>query len=127
MAIHRAAHLADPATRNHGPVLLVTYNRSLVTYLHHLAGDRIATATIETYGKFARGYLASLGLMPRWGGIAESWDRAGYVRQAVKEISGQCKLHSFFDRPNDFFLDELEWIDGHGIQELDQYLGIVMK
>lgn len=28
MAIHRAAHLADPATRNHGRVLLVTFNNA---------------------------------------------------------------------------------------------------
>ncbi len=62
MAMHRAAHLADPWTQNSGPVLLVTYNRTLVTYLEYLRGRIPLDITIETYGKFARGYLSSMGL-----------------------------------------------------------------
>ncbi|MGH3780481.1 MAG: UvrD-helicase domain-containing protein [Pseudonocardiaceae bacterium] len=62
MAIHRAAHLADPRTQNYGSTLLLTYNNSLVTYLRHLA-DQLPGVTIETYGRFARGYLASQGRM----------------------------------------------------------------
>jgi hypothetical protein len=38
MAMLRAAHLADPRTQNSGPVLLVTYNRTLVTYVRYLRG-----------------------------------------------------------------------------------------
>jgi DNA helicase IV len=43
MAILRADHLAAPTTPNHGPVLVVTYNNTLVTYLRHVQGWGSAT------------------------------------------------------------------------------------
>src|SRR6478672_5037077 len=64
MAIHRAAHLANPDVRNSGPVLLVTYTRSLVAYLCHLVADQTFPMQVETYGRFARGYLNSVGYRP---------------------------------------------------------------
>ena len=79
MAMLRADHLAAPTTQNSGPVLLVTYNNTLVTYPRYLLGQSGADITIETYGRFARGYLNSLGLMPSWGGIAGPGQRHFYV------------------------------------------------
>jgi len=121
MAMLRAAHLADPRTQNSGPVLLVTYNRTLVTYLRYLRGLTTFDITIETYGKFARGYLNSVGLMPSWGGIATPGQRHKYVEHAVSGVASGYQPDGFFRRETGFFLDELEWIAGMGIQTLDGY------
>ncbi|MFE2135458.1 3'-5' exonuclease [Streptomyces sp. NPDC059466] len=122
MAIHRAAHLADARTRNAGPTLLLTYNNSLVTYLRHLA-SKLPGVTIETYGTFARGYLAAQGRMG-YNQIAGPDQRRVFVEQAVKEAAASYKPSSFFDRATDFFLDELEWIDGNGLATVEAYLAV---
>jgi superfamily I DNA/RNA helicase len=122
MAIHRAAHLADPRTRNHGPALLLTYNNSLVSYLRHLA-DQLPGVTIETYGKFARGYLAAQGRMG-YNQIAGPDLRRYFVEQAVKTTATSYQLDPFFERATDFFLDELEWMDGNGLATVEDYLAV---
>jgi superfamily I DNA/RNA helicase len=124
MAMLRALHLASPNTPGNGRVLLVTYNNALVTYLRHLGGAVASAVTVETYGKFARGYLHSLGLMPNWGGIATADPRRALVRKAVAEIASGYKPAAFFDRDLGFFLDELEWLSGNGVASLDEYKGL---
>jgi superfamily I DNA/RNA helicase len=120
MAIHRAAHLADARTQNNGPTLLLTYNNSLVTYLRHLA-HKLPRVTIETYGKFARGYLAAQGRMG-YNQIAGPDQRRFFVEQAVKTTAAAYQPNPFFNRATDFFLDELEWIDGNGLATVEDYL-----
>jgi superfamily I DNA/RNA helicase len=122
MAIHRAAHLADVRTQNAGPTLLLTYNNSLVTYLRHLA-DQLPGVTVETYGKFARGYLAARGRMG-YNQIAGPDQRRFFVEQAVKATAAVYEPNAFFDRATDFFLDELEWIDGNGLATVEDYLTV---
>ncbi|MGY1608733.1 UvrD-helicase domain-containing protein [Geodermatophilus sp. SYSU D00700] len=124
MAIHRAAHLADPATTNNGPTLLLTHTNALVNYLRHIAADHADRVTIEVYGKFARGYLHSRGLMPARRGIADPAEKQTFVQRAVAEVRTRFTPHPFFDRPETFFIDELEWIDGHGLTRLDAYLAV---
>lgn len=121
MAIHRAAHLADPDTRNHGQTLLLTYNRALVGYLKHLAAEYGNRITIETFGKFSRGYLAGLGRMSQ-NRIASSFKRQDLIRAAIAEVRTSYQPHDFFDRPLDFFLAELDWIDGFGMQSEEEYI-----
>ena len=123
MAIHRAAHLARSTTANHGPVLLVTFTKSLVTYIKHLAAGETDPIVVETYGKFARGYLASRGRMSR-SGIADPQDRLEFLKSAIEIARVGYQSNGFFERPDDFFLGELAWIDGQGITSLEQYLGV---
>jgi superfamily I DNA/RNA helicase len=122
MAMLRADHLAASTTRNSGRVLLVTYNRALIAYLQHLLPAASANITIETYGKFARGYLNSRGLMPRWGGIATPNQRRMFVQQALNEASSLHPKSAVLRRDIGFFLDELGWISSMGIQTMEQYL-----
>jgi superfamily I DNA/RNA helicase len=124
MAMLRALHLASPNTPGAGRALLVTYNNALVTYLRHLRGTAAGAVIVETYGKFARGYLHSLGLMPGWGGIANPDQRRAFVRQAVAEVASHYKPSAFFQRDVAFFLDEIEWLSANGIVTLDQYKGL---
>lgn len=123
MAILRALHLADPRTPGHGPVLLLTYTNSLVSYLKYLATGRPGDVTIETFHKFARGYLASQGRM-QFGAIADPSTRRALIAQAVRDVARTYKPGPFLQRPVDFFDDELDWIDGNGLSTLQEYLGI---
>lgn len=122
MAMWRAAHLARPQTRNAGPVLLVTYNNALVTYLKYLSPGTARQVTVETYGRFARGYLAHRGLMPSWGGIATPGQRRSLVSAAVAECLNKRPTSRLLRlRDAGFFLDELEWISGMGLATLAEY------
>jgi superfamily I DNA/RNA helicase len=121
MAMLRSLHLASPSTPGYGPVLLVTYNNTLVTYLRHLRGGPASGVTVETYGKFARGYLHSRGAMPGWGGIVKAPQRRVLVSQAVDVVAENTSHSGLFERDLGFFLDELEWLSGMGVASLDEY------
>ena len=109
MAVLRARWLADEAPSASGPTLLVTFNKALVTYLkqsHAAVGSRL---TVETYHKFARGYLSSRGQMsyncicndPEW-----------YISRAIAHVRHKGFTATVLDRPIKFFRDELHWIAG---------------
>ena len=66
MAIHRAAHLANPATDHNGRTPLLTFNNTLVRFLNYLAATGGISVRVETYHRFARGYLSSRGLLGRY-------------------------------------------------------------
>jgi len=70
MALLRAVFLAN--LPEHSRVLVVTFNRALVQYMTQIAGTYPSNITIESYHKFARGYLNDLNKMPRWNGIIEN-------------------------------------------------------
>src|SRR4051812_45053101 len=63
MAIHRAASLGHPVHSKFGRVLLVTFNRSLVTYLRYWQPAALEHVTIEHFHAFAKGYLSSRGML----------------------------------------------------------------
>lgn len=121
MAMLRALHLASPDTPGAGCVLLVTYNNALVTYLRHLRGVASGSVTVETYGKFARGYLHGLGLMSGWGAIATPGQRRKFVQAALADVATGYSPSPFFQRDVAFFLDELEWLSANGVASLDAY------
>lgn len=121
MAMHRAVHLADPATANHGPVLLVTFNNALVTYLRFLSPDGTSEVTLETYGLFARGYLNSRGQMPAWNGIAQKGRLRGLVVNALAAVRTSHPRSRVLSRDPGWFVDEIGWIAGMGIADEDEY------
>jgi superfamily I DNA/RNA helicase len=124
MAMLRAIHLASASTPGAGRVLLVTYNNALVTYLRHLRDGPAMDVTVETYGRFARGFLHSRGLMPTWGGILQPNQRRAMVRSAFEAVASTYEPSKFFGRDLGFFLDELEWLSGMGIATLADYEAI---
>lgn len=118
MAIHRAVHLADGALRHNGRVLLVTYNNALITYLRHLAPKGVDAVNIETYFKFARGYLHSRGQMPAWNGVAERDVLHRLVAQARVNVEAQ---RGAFPRNTDWLIDEIAWISAMGLPDEAAY------
>ena len=70
VALQRARYLAN--LPNKPKVLLVTFNNALVQYINSLGDTDYSNLVVESYHKFARGYLNSRGKMPRNGGILSS-------------------------------------------------------
>lgn len=122
MAVLRAKYLAHPQCVNHGPVLLVTYNNALARYLRHLVPGSLGNVRVETYARFARGYLNSIGKMPHSGGILDRQPLRTKIAQAVADVAKGYKPSKFFMRDPGFFVDELAWISDTGIFAEQDYL-----
>ncbi len=123
MAILRAIYLSLPTTQNHGPVLVVTYNNTLVTYLNYLGQGSPTSVTVETYGRFARGYLASLGLMG-WNKIAQGPLLRQLVGQAVAGARAAGHTSAVLGRDLGWIEDEIHWISGMGIKTEADYQAV---
>ena len=120
LAIHRAIYLAHPEAPHEGKTILVTYNRCLVTYLKHIAGQALRNITVENYHKFARGYLASRGRM-RYDCIAEPDLTLNLCEQALEELRGVHPDARILQRPVEFFKEEIDWIGQHGTSSSEGY------
>lgn len=121
MAILRAQYLSDSALPGGGRTLVITFNNSLVTYIRLLANDVLKGVNVENYHTFARGYLASVGKMGRTSILSAEKQRE-IVGNAVSSVSSKYQANPFFQRPLDFFLEEIKWLARHGIGTLDDYV-----
>ena len=122
LALYRAAYLSKPSMPHSGKTLLLTFNTTLVTYLNYLKPRELKDVQIETYHKFARGYLNARNKMGPNRICSDSDERERYISQAVETVESNCEPSKFFKRPLKFFMDEIQWIFGHGITSGDQYL-----
>lgn len=121
MAILRAAFLADPELPNNGRVLLLTYNKALGSYIRSISEGRLNNITVETYHKFARGYLASRQLMSN-NAILNAHHRKRLVGTALREIKALNPTSILLLRTVNFFDTEVGWIAKNGITDLNTYL-----
>ena len=121
LAILRSLYLADPSTDHSGRTLLVTFNRCLVTYMKSLAEIIEQAVIVENYHRFARGYLSSRGKLP-WGSICRPDDRRRFIRLALQEGQADGVRSSMLQRPVEFFDEEFQWIQQHGIANVQDYV-----
>jgi len=123
LALYRAAYLTAADMPHSGRALLLTFNQALVTYLNHLKPVDLRNVVIETYHKFARGYLNSRGKMG-YNSICDPDLKRILVRRAVNNVSQRYEKSKFFDRPLDFFVDEISWSLSHGITSEQEYIAV---
>ena len=121
LAILRSLYLSHPKTDHRGPTLLVTFNKCLVTYMRHLAGELQRPVTVENYHKFARGYLSARGKLP-WGSICNPDERTSFIHSAIKRAEIDGLSSAFFHRPIKFWDEEFEWIQKQGITDKQEYV-----
>lgn len=121
LAILRSLYLADPSTDHGGPTLLVTFTRCLVTYMRHLAGSIQQPVVVENYHRFARGYLSSRDKMLR-GSICSPDERLDFIRYALEKMRGSNSRSPILQRPPEFFDEEFQWIQQHGITNVQDYV-----
>ena len=119
MALLRAIGLSQRP--EHPKVLVVTFNVALVQYMSELNDARINNLTIESFHKFARGYLNSLGKMPRVNGILDSTDKEEYIGTALEAIRSRYPSESTLKRPLSVFVDEITFIQRFGFNNLNDY------
>jgi len=120
MALLRAIGISNyPEKPN---VLLVTFNRALVQYMKELGRGRAHNITIESFHKFARGYLNGLGKMPPRNGILDTDDKANYIRSALDQVRAKYPNESTLKRPVSVFVDEITFIQRFGFGSLSEYV-----
>lgn len=120
LAILRSAYLADPGTMHSGPTLLITFTKALVSYLRFLQDRRLDNVVVENYHKFARGYLNSRGMIG-YNTICPPQTVLGLVQRAITDIAQGYEAHSFFDSAPALFVDEIHWLEHHGVTDLQNY------
>jgi superfamily I DNA/RNA helicase len=121
MAIHRAAFVADERADHGGATLLVTFNRALVTYLEHLRPPELRSVDVRTYHHFARGYLASRGLMS-FNAICDNELRDTIITEAIASVRARRNGQTLLERPLQLFSEEIRWINHHGIETEADYV-----
>ncbi len=119
IALLRAQHLAN--LHNGGKVLVVTFNGALVKYMHHIISDPPDNLVIENYHKFARGYLSSRKKMPQRNAIVSSDQKVDYIKQARDLLLQNYPEKSIFERPIEFFVEEISFMEKFGLLTLEKY------
>ena len=121
LAILRSLFLADKQAEHGGPTLLATFNRCLVTYMRYLAAGSVVGISVENYHKFARGYLSSRGRLTS-SSISSPEHRSSFIRLALRDAHADGVKSTVLDRSHDFIDEEFQWIQGHGIASLEDYV-----
>jgi superfamily I DNA/RNA helicase len=120
LAILRSAYLADRSAPHHGRTLLLTFNNTLIAYLKHWVPKLQPDLTVETYHKFARGYLNFRGKMG-FNCICDGTSHEQLIQQAVALGAARQKAHPIWKKSLKFFIEELKWISQQGIETLQEY------
>jgi len=121
LALYRAAYLSEPSMPHGGKTLLLTYNNALVAYLKFLKPRELRNVQVETYHKFARGYLHARGKMSH-NCICNPDEREELIMQAVKTVEKERNPPKKINRTIDFFMDEIQWIFNNGIESCEKYV-----
>lgn len=128
LAIHRAAYLAR-RTKSKQKILLVTFNKSLVTYLNSLGENNLYKVDVRNYHWFARGYLGHKGKLG-WNDIVPSMDfnkenkKLTFIKHAINEVIKEHGNNSTLARAPEVFYEEISWIQKMNISSLDEYIDV---
>lgn len=104
----------------HPKVLVVTFNRTLVTYMKDIQSFSHGI-TVENFHHFALGYLKSTGKKTDNCVIHEDM-KAGIIDAIVNAMHQKHPKESTFMRPVQTFLDEIQFLEWFGVESLEQYI-----
>jgi superfamily I DNA/RNA helicase len=122
LAIHRSAYLAK-LTDSDKKVLLVTFNKSLVTYLRAISDGALLNIDVHNYHRFARGYLSSVGMLGRWGDIVDKgYKKTRLIEQAIQIVKEETGGNTTLSRAPEVFYEEICWMQKMGIATLEDYI-----
>lgn len=121
MAVLRAKFLSNPRLPGSGRTLIITYNKVLMRYIASGGALAAASITVENYHLFARGYLNSKGLLPGTS-IISIGNRTKLINQAIENVAAKYEENTFFHRHEKFFLEEIKWLAGHNLANVDAYV-----
>lgn len=126
LAIHRAVYLAKCIKTNQ-KVLLVTFNKSLVTYLNSISDSNLYNIDVRNYHWFAKGYLGYKGMLGRYEIVpTKNYDgenkKLTFVKMAIKETIIEVGNNVTLTRAPEVFYEEICWMQKMGIITLDEYI-----
>lgn len=116
IAMSRAIYLSKIPSA--GKVLLVTFNGALVKYMNQLCDINSDRLVVESYHKFARGYLNSRGLMSS-NCILNNKDTL--IEKAIFELQQEYPKESTLKRTKQFFIEEISFIQKFGFPSYEEY------
>lgn len=119
LAILRASMLSRTACSNQEKVLLVTFNKALVTYLKEICDGELKKVDVRNYHKFARGYLYSQNKIGSRD-IIDSDEKLELIRKAI-EIIRDDDGNSVYTKAAEVFHEEIRWIQRVGITDYESY------
>ncbi|QAY66375.1 3'-5' exonuclease [Paenibacillus protaetiae] len=120
LAILRAAYLASTHCKQGEKVLLVTFNKALVTYLRAISDRELKNIDVINYHKFARGYMNSRNKMG-WNVIAPAETKVSLIKQALINVKSKYPTATTLEREHEVFVEEINWLQKMGITNLEQY------
>ncbi|TCI49567.1 ATP-dependent helicase [Exiguobacterium sp. SH5S13] len=122
LAIHRAAYLSH-RIKSDERVLLVTFNKSLRTYLNSLINDDgyLEKVDVRNYHAFARGYLSSRGMLRSNEIVPSSKLKLRYIEMAIENVKMEHGNHQTLHRNAEVFYEEISWIQKMGIFSIEEY------
>jgi len=126
LAIHRSVYLAK-RTKTKQKVLLVTFNKSLVTYLASVTDNNLTNVHVRNYHWFARGYLGNKGMLGRNDIVPSmTYDRENrkltFIKIAIEQITDEVGANTTLSRAPEVFLEEICWMQKMGITMLEEYV-----
>lgn len=122
LAIQRAAYLAKRTKTDHR-VLLVTFNKSLVTYLNAISEGSLSKVDVHHYHKFAKGYLSNAGILGKYGDIVNNdYRKFELIKKAIDEVIEEKGKNSTLSRAPEVFKEEVSWMQKMGITTLHEYI-----
>ena len=89
--------------------------------MKYLAGAIRQQVVVENYHRFARGYLSSRGKMPNEC-ICTPQERLRFIHRAVDDAKASGGRSPILQRPSEFFDEEFQWIQQHGIADAGSYI-----
>jgi superfamily I DNA/RNA helicase len=123
LAIHRSVYLAK-RIKTDEKVLLVTFNKSLVTYLKSISDESLSNIDVHHYHKFAKGYLGYRGMLGWVDIVPSKWEnmKLRFIKQAINEAIEEVGKNSTLSRAPEIFYEEICWMQKMGITTLEEYI-----
>lgn len=120
-AVMRAKYMQESTK---GRVLLLTYNNSLINYMKDIHND-LDNIDVTTYHKFATRCMRSIGILGYNEILSKDWEKKELINKAIDNVKKSYPNISFFNnRSVDFFIDEIQWMQGFGILNANNYENI---
>lgn len=103
-----------------GRVLLLTYNNSLINYMNDMHND-LDKIDVTTYHKFATRCMRSVGILGYDEILSRSWEKEKLIKKAINNVKILYSNTSVFNRSLSFFVEEIQWMQGFGMLNENDY------
>lgn len=116
-AVMRAKYIQELTK---GRVLLLTYNNSLINYMKDIHND-LDKIDVTTYHKFATRCMRDIGILGYNEILSKDWEKKELIKRAINNVKKLYSNISVFNRNIDFFVDEIQWMQGFGMLNSNEY------